>query len=199
MFSRPACLHTIILAGAMEISMIRMTPLLLSVGLFFSSISASAESLDSLDQRRTVISLGTNFFVTCLDVPKGHGEDDVVVQLWKCANQPNQSWERIPVEGERFLLIFQNVESRKCLDVLNSSKDLGANIVQRTCDINSLSQQWYIAGEGYPNKPIWLVNRNSGLCIQSPVYYHGNGRLPYQWRCTQLVNKDAADWWRLSL
>ena len=89
---------------------------------------------------------GTN---RCLDVVNVSGSDGAGLQLWDClgGGQTNQHWRREPLASQPgwFGLMPRHVFPNKCMDVLGSSTNNGAVVVQWQCHWGA-NQQWDLRG-----------------------------------------------------
>jgi len=88
----------------------------------------------------------------CLDVPNGSKTNGEYVQQWRCNGNPQQEWLRIqtlPSHGSYLSnalpFLYQNVDTGKCLSILNNSNSPGAPVIQWGCDFsgNDLYELWF--------------------------------------------------------
>ncbi len=79
----------------------------------------------------------TNVNRICLDVKGGGSADGTLVRLFPCNGTGAQRWI-YNTSGQ-----VVNVQSNKCLDLQKSVTSFPSTVI-RSCNVNSLTQQWQI-------------------------------------------------------
>ncbi len=97
----------------------------------------------------------------CIDL---HGNGEIARQ-WNCNGSSAQLFVRVNVGGGYVQLI--NQRSGQCLGVSEGATWAGALINQWDC-VQGAVQQWQIFDPGGNSTGAsWIVNRNSGMCIDN--------------------------------
>ena len=122
----------------------------------------------------------------CVDVSGGGKNDKNSVISWDCSGNPNQKF----VYNNNNQLV--DVNSGKCVDVLNQSKNNGAQVVILPCNNGNSgnNQKW----DFIPQKN-HLVARHSGQCMNIAGGV-ATGRNIVQWPCDE---KSANSKWDMKL
>ncbi|TWP53898.1 ricin-type beta-trefoil lectin domain protein [Lentzea tibetensis] len=92
----------------------------------------------------------------------------VMVQQWDCNGKEQQMFTKHYLPGtDRFLL--QNKRSGLCVQIRYHATWAGELLEQWRCDANVASQQWRAFDPGGNSTGAkWLVNVNSGKCVEIP-------------------------------
>lgn len=119
----------------------------------------------------------------CMEQPSWSKDiNDVAVQQWDCNSGQEQQWIKIPLNVAEGTFAFENAKSYRCLS--ERGKESGALVSVIDCDFSKLahSQKWksYDPDPG-PNSNSqgahWLVNEESGKCLEDSAWNTSNGLL----------------------
>lgn len=119
----------------------------------------------------------------CVDMRAQDGTGNgVLAQQWNCTGTQEQQFAPIFTGSGYFLLV--NQRSSRCLRPSGGTSLDGALIEQWDCDANDPSQQWQsIDPGGNSTGAKWIINKNSGKCIEDSAWNTSNGVLLTQMPC----------------
>ena len=111
-----------------------------------------------------------------LDIYRGNTGNGTKVELWDYSGGTMQQWTFIPTDSG-YCRVSPQCAPGSCLDVNGYSTANGA-VVQLYQWRNTANQQWAIR----PVDGIYkIINRNSGLALEAPNQWTGNGQQIDQW------------------
>jgi Ricin-type beta-trefoil lectin domain len=120
----------------------------------------------------------------CIDLRDQEADNwNAHVQQWKCKDVTNQKWAA-PLQTDGTIQLV-NQRNGKCMSVADDATYAGALIITRSCFAADPSQRWRFVRDPYPNASgsYWLVNANSGKCVELPGWNTGDGLLLAQSDC----------------
>lgn len=129
----------------------------------------------------------------CIDVPGGTSSNVTMIQ-YECQypEQDNQAWDFTDTDNGYYEI--WNLQTKKCLTVLNASIDQNAPIIQYTCN-GGTNAQWKPIFQGYWDDDAgrswdWytLKNRKSGLCLTVKNESTANSATLLQFTCNGGAN-----------
>ncbi|KAJ5111754.1 hypothetical protein NUU61_001384 [Penicillium alfredii] len=130
-------------------------------------------------QRDTIVSRWNNLCMAVQDYTSGG-----LVQQAACNNGLEQKYEKFPFYSPRIFSI-RNLSSGMCLGISEGSTANGALIAQYPCDPSDKNQQWESVDPGVGNEvgAKWLINLQSGKCVDVPAWSTTPGTLLQQLDC----------------
>lgn len=159
-----------------------LTTLALAASITAASVS-TASAANSLPLPLTNYHSGL-----CLGVSGMSKANGASAIQWTCNNADSQAWSWEATSNGYYVAV--NLNSGKCLDVAAASVTAGSWAIQYTCDRDE-GEQWYaelIKTIGVTDL-YYLVNRNSGLCLDVKGQSVKPGTQVIQWYCNQGTNQ----------
>jgi Ricin-type beta-trefoil lectin domain-like len=133
-----------------------------AAGGFMTTGSAGAVSSDD-DVRADIFRLINSATDGCADLSVESPTSDEVVQE-PCTDRPTQVWLAQPLQTEPYEQLV-NQHSGLCMDLADVVGD-GTRVVQRPCSHKLVSQQWEGVFGIVTGRPLKVVNRALGLCLE---------------------------------
>lgn len=120
----------------------------------------------------------------CIDMRAQDGTGNgVLAQQWDCTGHAEQQFTKLRLNGDDDFLL-QNQRSGRCLRASGGATYSGALIEQWDCNIGDPSQHWQAFDPGGNSTGAkWLINRNSGKCVEDSAWDTRNGILLTQNDC----------------
>ena len=131
-------------------------------------------------ERDTIVSRWNDL---CMDVRGASTANGALIQQWECNHTGAQKYDIIQVTDGFFMIRNQN--SLKCLAISDRGTINGAVMAQYDCNNTDINHHWRSvdpqAGNNVGAK--WLINRNSGKCVEVPGWSETPGTLLTQLDC----------------
>jgi hypothetical protein len=130
-------------------------------------------------ERDTIVSRWNDF---CMDIQGGSTANGALVLQSVCSHTNEQRYDKIAVSDGFFMI--RNRNSQKCLAISNGETENGALIAQYDCNSEDFNHHWRSVDPGGNSVGAkWLINRNSGMCVEVPGWSTTPGTLLSQLDC----------------
>jgi hypothetical protein len=136
---------------------------------------------------------------SCVEVQGRSKENSAQVQIWGCHAIPvpaHHIWNFNNLSNGYYHIWNEN--SGKCMNVQGGVKTNSAKVIQYTCQgLSKTNDQWKLQyyGGGLHGDVYYIINRNSGKCLNVQGGSWDDGTDLIQYTCVHAAPNELFTWW----